>query len=254
MSTFYYWLPQERQTTNTAQIMDEMRRCGLGYAIEDRITARGSDKGPDGMRGVIVCHGGNQDGRLGWWPDEQVWKRVPGTDAWCGAFEKDMPRPDDLARGDAISGEWLRLDDGHRWLVPCARRFVEVDGLLASTLNLPCRLTLNDCGDWVSGGVKARYKRLWTLAIQYGDAWSKALADTQDGGQYVIRMDDKQLLDTAVEAIKTNYRVGSIELDMLGVFDQEVMWNVLEVLIDQKTFSEWAKKKAKEQASAGGSS
>lgn len=252
MSTFYYWLPQERQTTNTTQILTELRRIGLGYAVEDRITARGSDRGPDGQRGVVVCHGGNTDGRLGWWPDEQTWKHVPGTDAWCGMFTEDRPGPDGLARDDAISGEWVTLDDGKAWLIPRARRFIETDGLLASTMNLPCRLTLNDTGDWVVGGVKARYEKLWRLALEYGEAWSKALAETQDGGQYAIRMDDAALLSTAVEAIKTNYRVGAIELDMLGVFDQEVMWNVLEILIDQRTFASWAKKKATEQADGGG--
>jgi hypothetical protein len=170
-------------------------------------------------------------------------------------FTDNRPTPDELARADVISGQWLTLDDGNAWLIPSARRFQERDGLLESALNLPQRLTLNEQGDWVLGGIKARYERLWKLACTYGDAWSTALSEAQeDSGTCVIRLDDKVLLDTAVEAVKTNYRAGAIELDMLGVFDQEVMWKVLAILIDQGTFESWAKKKARELAIAGGSS
>jgi hypothetical protein len=254
MSTFYYWLPVEGPT-NSAKLLERLRTCGLGYAVEDRITSRGCERGPDAMRGVVICNGSDMTGRLGYFPNDQMWKRVPGTDAWCGMYKQDLPKADYLQRADAISGEWIRTDDGNSWLIPHARRFVEHAGGMAIAMNLPRSLTLDDGGRWVTGGVKARYARLWDLASIYADAWAKAVSEAAgEAGGRVIELADDVLLETAIETIKTNYRVGAIELDMLSIFDQEVMWKLLAILIDQPTFETWAKKKATELESAGGSS
>ena len=82
MTTFFYWLASDGPSTNTAKLLERMRAAGLGYAVEDRITSRASDRGPDAMKGNVVCYGGNQDGKLGYWPEEQTWKKVPGCDVW----------------------------------------------------------------------------------------------------------------------------------------------------------------------------
>lgn len=254
MAAFYYWIPMDRAPTNTSAVLRILTEAGLHYAFDERVTTRTSERGPDGMRGVVVVAGDNADGKLGWWPEEQTWKRIPRSEIWCGMFKEDVPTPDSLIRDDTISGEWLTLDDGRRWLIPCARRFKEHGEDIYPLENLPKRLTLNDDGEWVPGGIKSRYRKLWDLTCGYADAWSKALQDKAEGGTGVLQIPDETLLHTAVEAVKTNYRVGAIELDMLGVFDQEVMWKVLAVLIDEKTFHAWAKKKVREQADGGGTS
>jgi hypothetical protein len=243
MSCFYYWLPAAKQPTNSAAIIKSLRESGLGYAIDSRITSRTSDRGPDGQRGVVVCAGDNVEGRLGWWPDEQTWKRIPGTELWCGMFTADRPKPDDLARTELVTGEWLTFDDGSTWMVPKARRWVEHEGKLLWVMNLPQCLTLDEDGQWVQGGIKAKYQRLWELATAY-----ESTADT-DG---VYRFTLSQLNELAISTLQVNYRIGPVEIDLLGVFDETIRHRIIDVLLDVATVVEWSKKN--EQALAGGSS
>lgn len=254
MSTFFYWIPSERPFTSSATVLQVMREHGLGYAIEDRLTFCGCHSGPDGVSGATVCAGGNEYGRLGYWPQRQTWKRIPGSPAWCGVEADGKPRPEELARTEQVNGEWLLLDDGHRWLAPMARRFVVGDPP-AYAVALPQRLTMGDDGLWTLGGVKRRYERLWQLACEYGEAWARSLSQAEaDEGCVKFELDDQQLLETAVAALQTNYRLGAVELDLLGIFDQQACMRILSVLIDEGTYAAWIKKKLRERESAGGNS
>jgi hypothetical protein len=251
MSTFYYWLASDSQSTNSAKLLERLRAEGLGYAVEDRITSRGCDRGPDGMKGVAVCHGGNQDGQLGYWADRQTWKKIPGSTVWCGMYTADPPRPDDLARAEQISGEWLALDDGHRWLAPKARRWLEIDDRLFWDYNLPRRMSLSEHGLWQPGNVKPKYVRLWQLATEYEAAASAALAQSvEDEGTVRFSFDEIDLL--AISALQVNYRIGPVELDLLGIYDDASRQRIIDVLLDNATWAMWVKKKLADQA--GGSS
>ena len=246
MSDFYYWIPIER-STNSAGLLARLRTDGLAYAIDERLTSRASDTGPDARRGVTVCRGGNEDGQLGWWPERQTWKRVPGTELWCGMYTESPPGPDDLRRAEQITGEWVKLDDGNRWLVPMARRWMDVDGELMWAHNLPRRLTLDDNGQWIAGGIKPRYQRLWDLATGYWEAVISGMAS--EDGSYRFEVDVDAV---AIAALQVNYHVGPIELDMLGVFDEQARQRIIDALLDTATWAQWVKKNAPDPA--GGSS
>lgn len=253
MSTFYYWLPCERPFTSSAALLESLRAAGLAYAVENKITPRTSDCGPDSQKGVVVCHGANADGRLGWWPNEQTWKRIPGTEAWCGCYQADRPRPSDLAREEQISGDWLTLDDGYAWLVPKARRWIEIDDKLLWNHNFPRRMTLNDDGAWVAGGLKPKYERLWTLATAYEQAAAEALSNAAEEDQSV-RFVFPEIDTLAVSTLQVNYRVGAVELDLLGVYDEGSRQRIIDVLLDNATWQNWLKKKLVAQDPAGGNS
>lgn len=241
--TFFYWLPFDRQPTSSAAIIEAMKRNGLAYALDDRPTHRTVDSGPDGRRGVVVRNGENKDGRLGYFTDVQTWRRVPSIDAWCGMFKDDRPTPDDLARKEMVAGDWVRFDDDSSWLVPKARKWFELDGQLRWINNLPQCLTLNDEGQWVQGGIKAKFKRLWDLAVAYEET-----ADAD--GKYLFTVE--QLNEMAVATLQVNYRIGSTELDMLGVYDESIRGRIIDVLLDVTTLVEWSKKN--EAARDGGTS
>ena len=251
MTTFFYWLAADGPSTNTAKLLERMRAAGLGYAVEDRITSRASDRGPDAMKGNVVCHGGNQDGKLGYWSEEQTWKKVPGCEVWCGMFSGDRPAPDDLARAEQVTGEWLTLDDGRRWLAPKARRWLEIDDRLLWNYNLPRRMTLTDDGLWEPGAVKPKYERLWNLATSYESAASEAIANAAEGDGSV-RFAFENLDELAIGALQVNYRVGAVELDLLGVYDDSLRQRLIDVLLDNATWQVWAKKKLAAVDLAGG--
>ena len=94
MSIFYYFVPGARPGWNTGKLAS----LGLGYALEDKHTARGCDNGPGGQHGIVVCHGANTDGKLGYFPERQSWRQIPDTYLWCGCSGDEKPTPDDLAR------------------------------------------------------------------------------------------------------------------------------------------------------------
>lgn len=237
--SFYYWVPDQRATIQREQL----HAYGLSYAIEDRHTARGCDNGPDKRHGVVVCHGDNRNGKLGYFPELQQWKQIPSSDVWVGVYLDAKPRPDDLSRADQITGRWLTLDDGNRWLCPMARRWVEMDSRLLWDYNLPRRLTLNEEGVWLPGEVKPRYEKLWQLAMAYEDVAAKAAANT-DGD--VVRFTFDDIDGLAIGALQVNYRVGPVELDLLGIYDDQARQAIVRVLLDADTREEWIKKKLRE--------
>ena len=247
MSTFAYFVSGARPGWSH----DKLVSLGLGYALEDKHTARGCDNGPGGQNGIVVCHGTNSDGRLGYFPERQSWRKIPDTDLWCGCDNKEKPTPDDLARVQQITGQWQVLDDGHKWLLPTARRWVEMDDRLLWDYSLPRRLSLNDNGQWVPGEVKPRYERLWAMAMAYEQAAADAAANATGD---VVRFEFPELDELAITALQVNYRVGPVECDLLGIYDDAARSRIVAVLLDDDTRNSWIKKKLPELARDGGNS
>jgi hypothetical protein len=133
-----------------------------------------------------------------------------------------------------------------------ARRWHEMNGQILWDYNLPRRMELTDEGLWVPGAVTARYGRLWTLAMAYEDAAQAALENAPDSDDS-IRFAFEQIDELAVGALQVNYRVGPIELDCLQVYDMGFRQQVIDVLLDAKTWQTWVKKKLAEAAADGGS-
>ena len=225
--SFLYWIPDQRPSIK----LEQLNALGLGYALEQQFTARGCSSGPDGRGGVVVCHGDNKDGRLGYFAEQQTWKQVPGSTVSVGVYTDALPTPDELVRRDIIDGCVVAADDGSKWIAPTARKRFEEEGEIYWTYNVPRRLTLAERGEWVQGDVKPRYQRLWKDAIRC----EAAVLDRED----VTDLDD-----IAVRALQTNYRVSAVELDILGVYDESFRMAIIHSLIDMATWMEWLKKKA----------
>lgn len=228
MSLFYYYIPTEKRKLS----IEECERAGIGYALAGRKTDRGCTKGPDNGHGVVVCHGDNRDGKLGYFPEQQTWKKVPGSDVWCGMYTADKPTPADLIRETPISGQWVKADDGSQWLAPTARRYAEEEDRLVWAHNLPRRLTLGDEGEWQPGDVMPQYQELWQLCVKCEEALLGESEETVDTNH------------VAVTALQANYRIAAIELDLLGVFTETFRDRVVETLMDLRTWLDWAKKNA----------
>lgn len=245
--SFLYWFPKLMAKPTAEQIGD----AGLTYALS-RCTARGVTSGPDSDRGLVVVEGGNDDGKLGYYPDRQTWRRMPQREQWVGYYTDAKPAPRTLARAEQISGRWITADDGSQWLAPIARRWQEMNGQVLWDYNLPRRMELGEDGRWLPGGVTARYERLWMMAMAYEEAARAALAEAP-GSDDCVRFvfDDIDVL--AIGALQVNYRVGPVELDCLGVYDMAFRQRIIDVLLDTETWSGWIKKKLAAAGQDGGS-
>jgi hypothetical protein len=133
-----------------------MIAAGIGYAFDRRVVANGVRGGPGGHDGAVCVDPQSVDAHLiGYHKDRQEWAKVPGADAWVGMYVEHRPKPADLAREQQLQGHWVTLGDGQKWLCPVAREhlFYE-DGRPAQwQCALPSINTIDDEGNWTSGGV-----------------------------------------------------------------------------------------------------
>lgn len=245
MATFLYYLSDRGKGVKIA----DLRAAGVGYAIDEQFTARQCLCGPDHNSGAIVSA---SDQRVGYYPDQQEWRRIHGVEAWVGMYREDRPTPGELARAEQLDGVWIRLDDGQAWLAPKARRWEEFDGGCYPLCNLPQRLALDVDGQWRVGAVKSRYEQLWRWACAYEQAFAEAVQRQPEGG--VVRFQFDQINELAVAALQANYRVAAIELDMLGVYDLQARERIIDALLDNATWRDWLKKKLAAADHSGGSS
>ena len=119
----------------------------ISYAFECGPAPCKVRDGPDGQ-GVIYAD--NKVQRVGYYPDEQTWKKIPQTSWWVGMSSK--PIPSDLARKDQIAG-----DEVEGWHIPIARSFIAQDGEIRWLNKLPSYSDLDDEGNWIPGNVLEKY-------------------------------------------------------------------------------------------------
>lgn len=229
---FQYYFPNRRSIK-----LEQLLEAGLGYVFEPETSARTKTpftpisvtNGPDGQHGLIVSL---SDEHIGYYKDKQTWKQEFGADYWVGMWTDPAkrPTPESLARENQIKGQWLRLADGHDWLLPMARHWVEFDGDVISQRTLPTRLTRNSDGEWVPGEVKERYRELWRLAEDYVEG---CIAE----GCF------REIDNLVIECLKTNYRISAIEIDLLGLHEDQLCEKAPMVLLDLNSFETLFKKK-----------
>lgn len=230
---FQYFLPNRTKITR-----DELHTLGLGYVFDPESVApqsanlspRQVTNGPGGQHGLVVSLFSDF---CGYYKDQQIWKQEVDCDYWVGMFTGDKrPTPETLRRENQITGEWLRLDDGHAWLLPKARHFEEFDGEIIVQRTLPCRMTRDESGQWYAGEVKERYRELWRLATELMQV---ILDETYATWSEVDNL--------AIQCFQVNYRVSAIELDLLGIYDDHVRYLAQHILLDMNGWDMLSKKK-----------
>ncbi|HRS28497.1 MAG TPA: hypothetical protein P5255_09545 [Phycisphaerae bacterium] len=239
MGAFLYWAPGDQLPE------------GLEHLDGLRLTQAGVLRSPDGASkpGVVLADEAHLAGqRLGLYPDEQTWRRVPGCQAWVGFYRAARPTPADLQRPTLLAGHAVRLADGQEWIAPIARGCVDDEAELRCYVALPRRSELDDDGRWVPGPVAERYGKLWECAVRFWDAFvgAKPLATTpsdESGAPTSLSLEFTELHETATAALAANYWVSAPELALLGALDEGTAVAVCQALIDWPTIARWLEKK-----------
>jgi hypothetical protein len=231
---FQYFFPNRRSIK-----LEQLLEAGLGYVFEPETSARTKTpftpipvtNGPDGQHGLIVSL---SDEHIGYYKDRQVWKQEFGADYWVGMWTDPAkrPTPESLARENQIKGQWLRLADGHDWLLPMARHWVEFDGEIQFERTLPARLTRDEDGLWKPSDVTNRYRELWRLSMEL---WTSFV--TYDMASFT------EVDNAVIECFKTNYLVSASEIDLLGTYEHHLRERVLQILVDIDSWETLVKKK-----------
>ena len=171
--------------------------------------------------------------------------RIPNPDCFVGFYSDSTPTPEELLRKDALGGHAVRLGDGNDWIIPVARGAAEESGELRYFAKVPRRLDMDENGAWISGGIAPRFAELWGVACKFWDAFTGAgVEKTADG--VAVRMEFNDLVDGAVMALATNYRLRATEAALLGLLDEENCGAILRAVIDWPTVESFLQKKTQQ--------
>lgn len=240
MSTLLYYLPNETRGIKLPRV----RELGLGYAFDDRMTPSEVRHGPDDGVGVVLADPRHIDAaQIGYFPDRQQWRRIPGpAGAYVGLRTDARPTPEDLARTQQQPGHLVKLRDGQAWEIPVARALVE-DGARCA---LPAGTSIDDEGNWIRGHLAAAEAALWDVACRF---WDSSVAPWLEEATPGESQSDSHTFDFAGEndaaltALTYNYRVGKAEVALLDLFDDRAIGQVLQALVDWPTLLDILKKK-----------
>jgi len=142
-----------------------------------------------------------------------------------GVIGEGMPGPGDLARGRQVDGHWVELGDGHKWLVPCARRF-------PSGTMLPQSLIM-ERGVRVGGVVREYVEFSKRAEGLFERLYLGKGSDREDAGGVSFG----EAFAICVEALGVNYRVGAAEVSRLELLRTDRLRSVLGAIVDEPSFA-----------------
>jgi len=230
---FIYYAPMPKRLVG-----DSLAALGLGTICGGGFVGAETQRGPDGLAGTVFAPKLGTEPTvptqfLGYYPERQTWRSAPGGLHYVGTVNVSPPAPEALLRRDALQGHAVEMAEGRLWHVPIARGWTEQENEVRWYINLPRRSRLNAEGQWEAGDVVERYARLFKIAC---DFWDSALGCDQSG-----RFEFGDAHAAAVEVLATNYLLGPVEADMLGILSDASVRKVLEALIDWPAFIELAR-------------
>lgn len=176
------------------------------------------DDGPVGL-GCIVAAGDQP-------PDRNPEMKWVDCDKFWIAIEGMPPCPGDLEREVGISGHEITLADGCVWRVPLIRRWdaEKFEHVPAVPTSL-APVMKNGKRRYVQK-VPARFEAIDALADQIFADFVAEKGSTIDA-----------VCDDAVKFLAVNYRMGPEEAGILELLDAECALRILQLAIDQPTFS-----------------
>jgi len=231
-------------TEPAGEVVDlaEVTAAGLGYAFEAAPACQRCYAGPEGSTGLLVSM---DPASMGYKPAKQRWEKVPGLGGkvWVGMRTDAPPGPAGLVRTSALAGGQLILGDGNRWEIPQARQYDQAGFYCC----LPCETGVNDAGQWTSGPVMTKHRALWELSESWAVLRAEALrrylsADSERPAD--LQLEGVDARDVAFAALAANYRIGRIEVVMLGLFTGETEQRIADEVIDFEGYVALIKKKA----------
>ncbi len=249
MNSLVYYFPGRGENLTPKDVW----AAGLGYAFDKGQFAqiRGVMRGPDDGKGVAITSAGD---RIGYYPDQQKWLKIPGSDVWVGTWTDRAILPEELIRERSLDGHWVELGDGQQWCCPAAIARSEIDERLVWQCSLPEATTLDEEGNWARSGVLPRFAEFWRVAEAF---WNEFLpgssSDEENAGgtpepdaEQEITFTFASLNEAAVTCLATNYRLSRAEVALLGLFNEQCTREIMLAAIDWPTAAAWLKKKASE--------
>lgn len=238
---FYYFIPTTAHKTKLPRSV--LAEYYLDAVIDTPIIAP-IDSGPDQRPGLIVVDASLSKTAIRYLPAAQTWTQSIDTDAWIGHDGTTPPPIASLVRDRTLPGGLIHLDDGQAFLVPHARRYREIGDAIVPTIALPQSLGRDrSTKAWLPKSVIPRYRPLWDLLVAYIETQDTAIAAADADDDSPIYFEFAGLHDLAIAAINVNYRIAADELELLGVYNQQLTDAIIRILTDRDNRDALVKKK-----------
>jgi hypothetical protein len=221
---------------------DKLKAAGIAHAFENSPAYRAiGGSGPSGGGGMLLGTEHTAMGEtIGYYPQRQTWRQHPlFPPTWLGLYNEAKPSPDDLVRKEQGRGYRIRMGDEQDWLIPTALKFMEQGDGGGYVNILPHRMALDEQGRFARTTVQERYAGLADKAQAFFD-WYVGIVS---GGDEKITVEDADIAALVVEALSINYRVGSVEIDTLGLLTEQTIMQAGRAVIDWPFYVEHCKKK-----------
>lgn len=214
MSSFLYFVPANSQQPPES----------IGYAFKDHVQTREvAGAGPSGQAGMLFADDGVKSQHLGYYPNKQSWRRIPGEDTWLGWYPENPPKEASLRKSEMLNGYQIELGNGESWTIPVARTWNEKGNYITV---LPCVVDVDENGRVIkSDKVVSAYQDLWKTASDIFDGIKSAL---ESDGEADLKLD----YESCFKVISTNYRVSNIEIAALELINTKNTWLVAHAVVD----------------------
>lgn len=232
--SFLYFIPKLQSIDRAA-----IESLGLADRIDRHEVGIVHANGPSGGPGVVICESSIENS-----PrvvhGHQVWRAAPkrGADEapyWIGYWKDRKPTEQSLRRPKMLAGSAIELRDGEKWMVPRLVQFNEgspTNGI-TYTVRLPQVLDVDDEGELVTGRIDPRYQDLWDEGWR---AHQSLTMQAEVAGMASMTVNES--IRFASKLMAWNYRVTSVEIAMLALFDDSLPIQIVCSAIDNETF--WA--------------
>jgi len=219
--------------------MERLEAIGLSYSglNESSAAARATD-GPAGRPGIYAAHTDAKLKRIGYYPDKQDWHKC--GEFWIGLNGSGV-QPRQLMKRDLLSGHMVTLSDGNEWLIPAAIRPDTMQPLLPFSYS-------GENGEWTKA-VKEQFQPFWNLALEVLEIITVS-ADGEENQEALQKFTDEYRLNAAVLALSINYRISKYECQILELFDDESLNQIMFSIIDWPTVEDAFKKKGQVDSSS----
>lgn len=219
---YLLFIPNEKRMSR--EVLDRPEFAGLLQTGEpDPLVALPEVVGPDNTNtGAIVLPFSDGDESknppLGYLPDRQTWKPIPGSECWLGWFNDSPPQAVDLARSFPLPypGPEITLGDGKRWAVPSC---FDQKHVMVPTAD----------GDWTESA-SPRWPELYALAAPLMDQLESAMHAESE--EIPFALDNAAASSFLSRLLCLNYRLTAGLIGALGLLDRDLLPRLLAAATD----------------------